>query len=211
ARRRHHRPRRGHRHDAGGRSTLPGHRPAGAAVRRLAFLALVGCSAGLPAPGPAPAASAPRRGGTLRVSVVDDVRTLDPARAYDEFSTMAVHLVHDTLVGYAPAEAPDPTALVPQLAESWSISDDGLTYRFTLRAGAAFSDGAPVEAADFVAALDRVRSPEVASPGAFLYTGIEGLLALDARHLEIRVAERDPSFLLRLAMVFAAPWREGAS
>src|SRR4029077_17562703 len=46
--------------------------------------------------------------------------------------------------------------IVPSLAQSWDISADGKTYTFKLRAGATFHDGAPVEAQDVVASLERV-------------------------------------------------------
>jgi ABC-type transport system substrate-binding protein len=183
-------------------------------------LATAGCNAER-GPPPAPPAGdlQPRRGGTLRVSVVDDVRALDPAAAFDEFSFLAEHLLFDTLIDYAPATAPDPLALRPALAESWSVSPDGRVYTFTLRPGVTYSDGQPVVASDFVFALTRVLLPATASPGAGLLRAMEGaqdvldgkattvtgLRALDDRHLEIRLAEPQPSFLFRLALPFATP------
>ena len=93
----------------------------------------------------------PRRGGTLTFSNYTNVRTLDPAIAYDENSTYCLHYLYDTLVSYPPGGV----ELVPQLAASWTISPDGLTYTFTLR-DAKFSDGSPVRAADFAFAWKRV-------------------------------------------------------
>jgi len=186
----------------------------------LALLCACSTDSRLPSPRARAAGSAvPTRGGTLTVSVSDDVRSLDPAVGYDEYSLYAQHLLFDTLLGYGPSTSPDPTALVAQLAEAWEVSDDGLVYRFTIREGAQFWNGESVDAADFVYALDRVLSPEVKSPGAHYYLGVAGardrlegradhvagIRALDQRHLEIRIDAADPAFPLLLAMKFATP------
>jgi ABC-type transport system substrate-binding protein len=115
----------------------------------------------------------PRRGGVLRFSINVAARTLDPAIAYDETSMLALHLIHDTLLGYQrPADGPG-TTLVPQLAERWSVSPDGRLYTFVLREGIEYSDGRPCVAADFEYALERIlKTP--ASPFIGFLLGIEG-------------------------------------
>jgi oligopeptide transport system substrate-binding protein len=172
---------------------------------------------------PSPIAGAglpgPRYGGTLRIGLISQPRTFDPAIAFDEMSYQIEHAVFDTLVAYAPASSANPLELVPQLAESWTISPDRLTYAFTLREGLRYHDGTPIVAADFVTALDRVLSPAVPSPGKQYYAKIvgaaerqagtaestSGLRALDDRHLEIRLLVPDESFLYMLSLKFATP------
>jgi ABC-type transport system substrate-binding protein len=171
-------------------------------------VAALGCAPDYQAPPPrfhGAGATSPHRGGTLRFSIVDDVRGLDPAFAFDEFSLTAEHLLYDTLVDFAPALAADPLAVVPDLAETWSVSSDGLVYTFTIRAGATFSDGEPVLAEDFQYSFSRLLSTDVASPGAQFYSGISSTRAVDDRHFEIRLSAPDVSFLQRLAMVFVTP------
>src|SRR5262245_54202312 len=56
--------------------------------------------------------------------------------------------------------------VIPELAESWTVSPDGLTYVFTLRQGARFHDGSPVTPADVAASFARVRDPKTGSPYA---------------------------------------------
>src|SRR5690606_41400190 len=51
----------------------------------------------------------------------------------------------------------------PLLAESWEVSEDGLTYNFRLREGGTFHDGTTVEASDVKLSVDRARSPESSS------------------------------------------------
>ena len=51
-------------------------------------------------------------------------------------------------------------AVLPGLAESWEVSDDGLTYTFHLRAGVTFHDGTTMDAEDVVFTLDRARAED---------------------------------------------------
>lgn len=72
--------------------------------------------------------------------------------------------LYDRLVSFASKTLPDGslsydyTKIVPELAESWEVSPDGLTITFKLRAGAKFHDGAPVTAADVKWSFDRAVS-----------------------------------------------------
>ncbi|HTR51667.1 MAG TPA: ABC transporter substrate-binding protein [Kofleriaceae bacterium] len=143
----------------------------------------------------------PRDGGTLRFATYGQIVTLDPAREYDEISAYVVHAVHDTLLGYEP----NGTRLVPHLAASWQVSPDGLVYTLALRDGIAYSDGAPIAAADFAYAIDRVRripdsqlQPFVANIASVAATG---------RELAFTLREPDASFPYVLAMTFTAPQR----
>jgi ABC-type transport system substrate-binding protein len=161
----------------------------------------------------------PGRGGVLRFAVIDNVRTLDPAIAYDEYSLYAGTYLYDTLLGYEPAvDATTGTSLEPHLAESFTLAPDGRVYAFTLRPDLRFSDGRPCVAGDFKYALERVLA-EPTSPFPQFITGIEGAAAvaagqateaagirvLDDRHLEIHLVEPDASFPYVLAMKFATP------
>lgn len=175
-------------------------------------------------------ATSPHRGGKLRFSTTDAARTLDPAIAYDEVSLYASQHLFDTLVGYPPvsperprkAGYPSPgVSLLPQLAESWTLSDDGLTLRFALRPGIRYADGVAIVAADFKYALERVLKTGD-SPFAGFLSNVEGATALregkatdcrglrapDDRHLEIALVKRDTAFLYVLAMKFATPLRK---
>ncbi|MUK89670.1 peptide ABC transporter substrate-binding protein [Ornithinibacillus sp. L9] len=66
------------------------------------------------------------------------------------------------------------------VAESWDISDDGLTYTFHLREDVNWSNGDPVVAEDFVFAWKYMLDPETASPAAFLGYFIEGAEAFNS-------------------------------
>jgi ABC-type transport system substrate-binding protein len=173
-------------------------------VRWLAFAAVLAVACDAPDRGPRwrpSSTTTPHVGGTLRFAAQDNIRTLDPAIAYDEISSYVLHPVLDTLVDYAPAS----TRLVPRLAARWTISPDGLSYRFELRDDIAYADGRPIVAADFVYSLERVK--KIDSPFASYLVDVASLAAPDPRTLEIRLQRPSASFLAILAMPFAAPLR----
>ena len=107
------------------------------------------------------------------------------------------------------SEAPDGT-VVAGAAESWEISDDGKTYRFSLRPEARWSNGDPVTADDFVYSLRRSLDPATLSNYTFILNPIlnaeavaagqlptseVGVRALDTHTLEIQLENTTPYFL----------------
>ncbi len=78
--------------------------------------------------------------------------TLDPAAAANADEFLVLRNVYEGLIGY------DPQTLepVPALAESWTVSEDGKVYTFTLRDGVTFSDGSTLDAADVKYTFDRL-------------------------------------------------------
>ncbi len=141
----------------------------------------------------------PHEGGTLRYSISSNVRTLDPAVAYDELAAPILHSVFDTLVDYGPD-----LVLVPRLASEWTLSADGLVYTFTLRSGVTFSDGTPLTASDFVYSLERVRGMQDSPYNAFL-GDVTTIVAPTAAQLVITLSKPNAAFLYVLAMSFTTP------
>ncbi len=76
---------------------------------------------------------------------LDDLITLDPGRAFETTNLTIHHATYDTLLVIRPD---DLTTIVPSLAESYEVSDDGLVYTFVLREGVLFASGNPVTAED---------------------------------------------------------------
>jgi peptide/nickel transport system substrate-binding protein len=116
----------------------------GVCVRRqiIAVLLFAACFLALAA---MPAEAAKPR--TLVFGRSADATFLDPAKFLDNESAMVIENIFDGLVRYAD----DSTRIEPALAESWSVSPDGLAYTFKLRRGVSFHDGTPfnAEAAQF--------------------------------------------------------------
>ena len=63
--------------------------------------------------------------------------------------------------------------IVPSLAERWEIDDDGLRYRFTLREGLRWSDGAPLTAPDVEFGIKRVLDPDRPGSSVAIYLVLE--------------------------------------
>lgn len=105
----------------------------------------------------------------------DVITTMDPARATDAISAQAMANVYAGLYRY------DGKELKPDMATSRAhVSADHLTYTFTIRRGAKWSDGAPVTADDFVYAWRRAVNSATKSEYAYLFSGIENADAIIA-------------------------------
>lgn len=96
--------------------------------------------------------TAPAAGGTLIAAIGAEPDQLDPQMTSAYVSFQVLENVFDTLV-----EPDENLEMVPSLAESWTVSDDGLTYTFTLRDGVTWHDGTPLTAADVVYSYGRIR------------------------------------------------------
>jgi peptide/nickel transport system substrate-binding protein len=82
----------------------------------------------------------------------DDIITMDPAEAFEISAGEIMGNTYDRLVRY---DVNDPSKLVADLAKSWSVSADGKTYTFELKAGAKFASGNAVSAEDVVYSFQR--------------------------------------------------------
>ena len=93
----------------------------------------------------------------------------------------------------------DDGSIVPALAESWSVSEDGLVYTFTLR-DATFHDGSVLTTSDVIWSLQRVsaESPEVLPAITQQFIGIQKAFVVDDRSIEITLGARDNDFLYNL-------------
>ena len=96
---------------------------------------------------------------------IDDIVSIDPAEAFEFSGGDMLNNLYDTLVELDPQR---PGELVPGLAESWSVAEDGVTYTFKMRPGVTFSSGNPVTAED--AAFSLRRAIKLNKTPAFILT-----------------------------------------
>ncbi len=89
--------------------------------------------------------------------------------------------------------------LVPRLAESWEASADGLTFRFKLRRGATFHDGAPLTAADVKFSFERALAPESKNSQKWIFEPIGAIAAPNPGEVEITLKSFAADFLEGLA------------
>lgn len=100
--------------------------------------------------------------------------------AYADFGTLDPHVSGDTTIGFLVRGLTwfdEELGTVPALAESWEVSEDGLSVRFHLR-DAQYSSGEPIVAEDFVSGWRRLLDPRTGSSVAFLLADVAGAAAL---------------------------------
>ena len=181
----------------------------------LMSILLVGCDLGInPAPTVKKLVKAPADKQVYVVPQVgiSDITTLDPALvlAADQPSMSVVEMIYSGLVTLN-----DNLQVQPQLAQSWSVSQDGLNYTFHLRHNLKFSDGTPLSATDVAYSIDRALQPATKSTVAPIYLSLikdsdkmlggfiptlinDSLITPDANTLVINIKKRAPYFLAML-------------
>jgi peptide/nickel transport system substrate-binding protein len=132
--------------------------------------------------------------GVLTIGRREDGTTFDPIKSAQNVDFWVFSNVYDVLVRVDRTG----TTLEPGLAESWEVSDDGLTYTFKIR-DAKFSDGSPLTAEDAAYSLTRIRDDE-GSLWSDSYTIIESAEATDDRTLTVTLTTPSAPFLSTLAM-----------
>ena len=100
--------------------------------------------------------------------------------------------------------------IIPDLATSWKISDDELTYTFFIREGVKFHDGAPLTAADVVASFNHIIFPPegVLSPRRTLFAAVNEVVATDDMTVEFRLDEPRGFLLKGISTAFNVILRE---
>ena len=155
----------------------------------------------------------PKQGGEMVVSYKDDISTFDPAIGYDWQNWSMIKALFDGLMDYKPGT----TELIPDLAESYTISEDGLTYTFKLRQGVKFHNGRTMTSADIKYSIERSVNPETQSPGQGFFWQIAGFDAMvsggakelsgittpDDHTVIINLSQPDATFLQIVAINFA--------
>jgi peptide/nickel transport system substrate-binding protein len=114
-----------------------------------------------------------KQGGSITVSQSTQPDSLDPALAYSPNAWEALWLVYTPPLTYKHAEGTQGAELIPGVAKELpTVSEDGKTYKLTLREGLRYSDGTPAKASDFEQTIKRVLNLE--SQGSSFFLGIEG-------------------------------------
>ncbi len=119
---------------------------------------------------PAAMADAPKQGGAATITFNNDLTTLDPQVGYDWQNWSVIKSIFDGLMDYKPGT----TELEPDLAESYAVSDGGLTYTFKLRKGVKFHNGRAMTSADVKYSFERAVNPATQSPGGGYFSMISG-------------------------------------
>jgi peptide/nickel transport system substrate-binding protein/oligopeptide transport system substrate-binding protein len=105
----------------------------------------------------------------------------------------------DGLMDYEPGT----TDLTTDLAESYEISPDGMTFTFKVRPGVKFHNGREVTAEDIKYSIERVMNPETQSPGAGFFGSLKTITVVDPTAIKFELSRPDATFLHVMAINFA--------
>ena len=125
--------------------------------------------------------------------------SLDPHKTSGTLTFQTLKSIYDTLV-----EANQKEKIVPALAESWSVSEDSLTWTFKIRPGIVFHNGDKLTSKDVKATFDRVRDKAIASPKASEFAAIASVDTPDDATVVIKLAKPFAPFLAVLASGWGA-------
>lgn len=189
------------------------HRPrALLALVVAAVLALTACAGGGTTPdgdgGEAPPEQ--RSGGTLTVLTQDETIDLDPANSL-HFPTTWLGLTGRRLTTWQLEPGKEPV-VVPDLAtDTGTVSEDGLTWTYTLKDGITFEDGTPITAQDIKYGVERTFAPELSGGLSYHKTVLEGAEEYagpyEGEHLDSVEAPDDKTIVFHLDKPFGDwPW-----
>lgn len=143
-------------------------------------------------------AGKPQRGGSLQISMVGDPPNFD---SLSNTTGRVISVVAPCCNGLVRFSEFDPDKVVPDLAESWAVSTDGLSCTFQLRKGLKFHDGKPCTATDVKYTFDTLREPPkgIVSIRANLLDAVSGIETPDATTVRFVLKRKSPSLINNLA------------
>jgi len=137
--------------------------------------------------------------GTLVFGLAGNPDTLDPQKTSGTLTFQVVKSFYDTLV------EPDTSGkIVPALAESWSVSPDGLTWTFRLRRDVVFHNGQQFTSRDVAATLNRILDEKTASPKRSEFTMIQEIRTPDPYTVVLSLSQPYAPLLASLASGWGA-------
>ena len=137
------------------------------------------------------ATNEPSTGSSVTVGISQELDSLDPHKAVSAGSSEVLFNVFEGLMKPSPDGE-----VVPALASDYKISDDGLTYTFTLREGVTFHNGEPVTVEDVVYSLERCAGSENdGTPLVSAFSVVSDISAPDDRHVVVKLSEPKLEFI----------------
>jgi len=140
----------------------------------------------------------PTPGGSIVAAIEGEPASMDPAFDYDFVSGLATSSITEPLLVFCEQD----TQLCPNLATSWKVSPDGLTYTLKIRQGVQFHDGTTMTVDDVVYSLDRIRDPALGSYVGWMLANVADVTAPDAETVVITLSQ--PDALLEYALASTA-------
>ncbi len=136
----------------------------------------------------------PARGGVITEGIIGSPRFINPLLAITDADRDLTALIYSGLL-----KATNDGTLMPDLAESYAISADGLVYTFTLREDATFHDGTPVTATDVVFTIQKAQDPSLRSPRRVNWEGVV-VQKIDERTVTFTLRQQYTPFLQNVTL-----------
>lgn len=143
-------------------------------------------------------AGPPKRGGTMKAAMQVDATSLDPHLSSSYSSSLVIEQVYSGLIQFDAN-----MNITPDLAESWTMSDDGLVYTFKIRKGVKFHNGREMTTDDVIYSLNRVKDPQGGSPRSYLLTDVKSIETPDADTARITLTKPFAALLSHLDTTMA--------
>jgi len=128
--------------------------------------------------------------------VTSEADTLFPWKATQFQAVNVMQTLYGTLT-----EFDQNLAVVPGLATSWDVSDDGLTVTMHLREGVTFHDGSTFDSADAKFSLDSIKNPDTAAVAAASLASVDSVDAPDPNTIVLHLSAPDAGLLANLAVI----------
>jgi peptide/nickel transport system substrate-binding protein len=139
----------------------------------------------------------PKSGGVLRYGITMRPPHFDVHQSGTINSLASQAVQFDNLIRRDPRDSGK--TIIPDLAHSWDISQDGKTYTFMLRKGVLFHDGAELTADDVKATFDRISKPPqgISIPRSVLFRAVSEIATPDKYTVQFKLSEaRPPNFIM---------------
>jgi len=141
-------------------------------------------------------ADQPKRGGTLTMAIRKDITLLNPLVSTKSVDKRVRGLTFEPLLGL------DRNGKVqPNLAEAWSVSEDGKLYTFKLRKGVKFHNGQEMEAEDVKFSIEYTMNPKNGASGLSDLSQVDRVVVADRHTLKIHLKTVSPVFLSLLTAI----------
>jgi peptide/nickel transport system substrate-binding protein len=145
-----------------------------------------------------------KSGGVLRMGLTNRPPHFDVHQSGTFNNLGAQGCMFDNLIRRDPRDSGK--TIIPDLAHSWEIAEDGKTYTFLLRKDVLFHDGAELTAEDVKATFDRIAKPPsgISIPRSILFNSVSEITARDKYTVEFKLSEPRPVNFMMSA--FASGW-----
>ena len=135
--------------------------------------------------------ASPAAGGTYKELLFGEAEYLNPILAKTDAERTVSRLIYSSLV-----KIDSEGNVAPDLAESWEISENGLTYTFHIKQGVLFQNGQTLDAFDVEATIEAIKNPEFKSPYISLWENVE-VNVVDELTIELTLPSQYGPFIYR--------------